>query len=286
MSNETEALTNHSMAGTQEAPSREAIGLDDIASEIHDSRLPLSGAGQEGAGMNRMKTAFKSIRNYLGRDAKGIELLQRAESIADELRKENARLRQESEEASRIASEQKASRLESDNLLSRERDLRQSMEARLAQSEATVKRLMTQLQPPAPPDAKEPLNEEKAIARQIKTLKTSGFKWPPRYLIRDVEKQEDQEMPIECYDVADVIRNWSGAELLKLGQFVALEAVATVGLTVFYSSQKCLDKNESTTRRLLGLLENFMTTAAEDEREAEFIGSKAQPPQLRAIERL
>lgn len=236
--------------------------------------------------MNRMKAAFKNIRNYLGRDTKGIELLQRAESIADELRKENAQLRQAIEEANRIASEQKASRLESDILLSQEQDLRQSMEARLAQSDVTVKRLMSQLQPQAPTDAKEPLNEEKAIARQIKTLKTSGFKWPPRYLIRDVEKCEGQEIPIECYDVADVIHNWSGAELLKLGRFVALESVATVGLTVFYSSQKCLGKSEATTKLLVGLLENCMTTAAEDEREAEFIGSKAQPPQLRAIERL
>ena len=236
--------------------------------------------------MNRMKTAFKNIRNYLGRDTKGIELLQRAESAADELRKENAKLRQAIEDASRIASEEKASRLESDRRLAEELSTRQAMEARLAQSELTVKRVMGQLQPPPPPDSKEPLNEERAINRQMKTLRHSGFKWPPRYFISDVAKQEGEQMPIECYDVAGIIRNWSGAELLTLGRFVALEAIATCGLTVFYSSQKCLNKTDSTVGHLMALLENCMTTADQDEKEAEFVGSKAQPPQLRAIERL
>jgi hypothetical protein len=82
------------------------------------------------------------------------------------------------------------------------------------------------------------------------------------------------------------MRDWSGGELLKLGRFAALESIATVGLTVFYSSQKCFDKNKSTVRNLMGLLENCMTVATEEEQEANFVGSKAQPPQLRVIERL
>ena len=235
--------------------------------------------------MNRMKTAFKNIRDYLGRDTKGIELLQRAESVSDELRKENAKLKQAIEDASRIAAEQKASRLESDKRLSQELSTRESVEARLFQSGLTVKRLMDQLQPPPPPDSKEPLNDEKAISRQLKTLKYSGFKWPGRYSIKEVQNS-DLKMPTECYDVVDIIKNWSGEELMKLGRFVALEATGTTQIVVIYSSQRNTSKSDSSLRLLLGMLENVMTTADDDEKEAEFVGSKAQPPQLRAIERL
>lgn len=234
--------------------------------------------------MNRMKTAFKSLRDYLGRDVKGIELLQRAESAADELRKENARLRQSVEDASRIASEQKVSRLESDKQLLQELSMRQAIEARLAQSEVTVKRLMSQLQPPPPPDAREPLTDEIAISRQIKTLKYSGFKWPAMYSINEVQNPE-LKMPTTCYDLVDIIKNWSGEELMKLGRFVALEATGTSQMVVIYSSQRNTAKSDSTLRQLLGMLENVMTTVDDDEAESEFVGSKAQPPKLRLIER-
>lgn len=236
--------------------------------------------------MNSMKFAFKKVRDYLGRDTHGIALLQKAETLSDELRKENSKLRQDLDSSKQNAETAIEKRLSCERQLQKEQELRMSLESRLKQSSVTIERLEREIRPLPPTDASEPINTEKAIHRQVKMMRHDGFNWPPRYLISEVEKLPGQRIPIECYDVSDIIKNWSGKELLKLGRFVALETIAMNGyMTMLYSSQKIIDKSESTTSSLLGLLQNCMTTSREDAKAAMLVGSKAEPPRLRAIER-
>lgn len=239
--------------------------------------------------MNSMKLAFKKVRDYLGRDAHGIGLLQKAESLSDELRKENAKLREEAESAKKKAEDATARQVTCEQQLREEKDLRQASDARLQQASVTIERLEREIRPAPPPDSSEPLNTEGAVRRQVKTLKHAGFKWPFRYFISSVQETHvdlNLKMPGECYDVADIIKNWSGSELLKLGRFIALETVAMHGyFTVLYSSKKVFEKSDSTNRALIGLLENCTTLTQDEAEKARLVGSKAEPPKSKWVDR-
>jgi hypothetical protein len=230
--------------------------------------------------MNRMKSAFKAVRDYLGRDTKGIELLQKAELVANELRTENASLRQRIEDATNRSIENHASRLESDRKLAHEVLLRHATEAKLVQSQRTIEKLQNQIKPPPPKDKKESLADENALVRQLSTLHSENFKWPMSEKTRIAERTYGKTEE-ESYDVADIVKNWSGSEIMKLGRFVAYHAVRGQHVA-YYSSETC-PMNDKLLEELAILALRMMpvTTVIEDMSDAMLVSSKSAPPRLR-----
>lgn len=238
---------------------------------------------REVCGMNRMKLAFKAVRDYLGRDTKGLELLQKAELVANEFRTENANLRQRIEEATNRSLENHASRLEADRKLANEVLLRESAEAKLVQLQRKVETLQNQITPRPPRDNKELLADEGALVRQLRTLHLDHFRWPVSQKTRITERAfgEKQE---DSYDVACIIKNWSGAELIKLGRFVAYYAVSGRHVA-YYSSARCHISDELRETLAILLLRMMpVTTVIEDASDAMLVSSKSLPPRLRSGE--
>lgn len=230
--------------------------------------------------MNRMKSAFKAVRDYLGRDTKGLELLQKAELVANEFRTENANLRQRIEDATNRSIENHASRLESDRKLAMELLLREAAEAKLVQLQKKIERLESQIAPQPPKDKKEFLADDSALVRQLKTLHLEHFRWPVSEKTRIAERTCGQKQEYS-YDIASIVKNWSGSELIKLGRFVAYTAVSGRH-AAYYSSAMCQISDElRETLAILALRMMPVTTVIEDASDAMLVASKSLPPKLR-----
>lgn len=207
--------------------------------------------------MHKVKKAIGKLRDYLGRDTQGLKLLDDVAEITNELRKQSADAKEKANTAIKSGVASKAElvnvqatvqQLSQD--LARESSLRQQRERDINQLKIEKRKLQQKLDeliPDLPVFIKKQEDVDwKLTNKDCEDLKvlhpklsdpnyfSSMFnllrrqmKYAPRQTTgktRHDEVSQFKEHPV-VYELGDLIGNYSGSELMKLGRFVATQAV-------------------------------------------------------------
>ena len=214
--------------------------------------------------MHRAKKAIKQLREYLGRDAQGVKFLDEISLIVNDLRKDAATASETSQTAERIADRLKDEAIKlRDHVAQVSQDLRQA-EAKISQLQrqsdagandvvsvdhettdvesrdinvstlnSMFKRLMRDM-PNRPEPARVPWSK-------VESLVNADDK--PSRSRRRFSKGEPRTVApgmCETYDLRDLVRGYSAADMITLGRMVALNASIGNAL-VIYCSELVLD---------------------------------------------
>jgi hypothetical protein len=233
--------------------------------------------------MHRAKKAIKQLKEYLGRDTQGVKFLDEISLIVNDLRKDAATASETSQTAERIADRLKDEAIKlRDQVAQVSQDLRQA-EAKISQLErqsdarakdvvnvdhettdvdsrdinvstlnSMFKRLMRDI-PNRPEPARVPWS-------MMESLVNADDK-PSRSRRRFVKEEARAFIPGMCetYDLRDLVSGYSAAEMITLGRMVALNASIGNALVV-YCSKLVLDVDP---RKM------FMETAGKPDRFSE-----------------
>jgi len=233
--------------------------------------------------MHRAKKAIKQLKEYLGGDAQGVKFLDEISLIVNHLRKDAATASETSQTAERIADRLKDEAIKlRDQVAQVSQDLRQA-EAKISQLEqqsdarakdvvnvdhettdvdsrdinvstliSMFKRLMRDI-PNRPEPARVPWS-------MVESLVNADDK-PSRSRRRFVKEEARAFIPGMCetYDLQDLVSGYSAAEMITLGRMVALNASIGNALVV-YCSKLVLDVDP---RKM------FMETAGKPDRFSE-----------------
>ena len=196
--------------------------------------------------MHKVKRAIQQLRQYLGRDQRGLALLDDIAGIANSLRQQVATASEQEASANRVAETAKANATQAQEKtkkirsnLERERAQRKSREVEVTALTARIRELEAELADLTPPDVPLPEEDPKEVStRQLSPLVKDARHWVGMVnSLRHTMRRAPGPLKIlpitrlsrmYVYELTDIIDDFSGAECLKLGKFIA--AMTMIGL--------------------------------------------------------
>ena len=201
--------------------------------------------------MHKIKTAIDGLRKHLHCDNTGISLLENVAQIANDLRKQAAGATEKELEAQRLANilreesrdlAMKVKRLEGE--LEKEQGLRKSCEHKIAKQASEIQSLQKTIDEWTP-EIPVPEGNQQRMGRKVTVSSRSELpplcdirEWTatlnslrrkmrvaPRPMSRWKQPTADHMWRPYIYELTDIIKDYSGAECLKLGQFVVTLAM-------------------------------------------------------------
>lgn len=205
--------------------------------------------------MHKSKKAIEKLRNYLGRDINGIEMLEDVSRIANDMRKEASAAREREERAVAAlaartedlhVAERKVRELEID--LARERSLRQQRERDIATANRSIGRLQVtidELTEVSPCDLDDPIKVKPEDRIPDAMLNKASFAAMFSSIRKDIRIAPDQSITSDSrlalnkasvFELCDIVKDYTYESQAVAGRFVMSMAMLNFPVVV-YSSQ-------------------------------------------------
>lgn len=199
--------------------------------------------------MNKLKTKIAELKDHLGRDQRGVALLEEVTTIANEIRKELSSIKEVNDRDKIVINNLRQTCVDAvndnENLrqeLIREQSIRQQKDREVRELLKQIDQLKQDIKELTPEDLPELERDQRA----------AGFKAPdnannltanPRDFVEmfKILRMEMKVVPkpvsrpsrhIPCFEITHVVSNLGPNEMMKLGRFVATNALLNLPVCV------------------------------------------------------